>query len=161
MAPTGVKVDSGVNELGGVRVKVAVEVNIGTANAVCVDAASAVCTIKVLIALGSSGATGTGVAMDGTHAMIKAKVVNRSKVFFPGACMFIHSNQVYGPVVGVSVGVSDGTGVRLSVGVGGMSVSVGMITSVGGLRVGVRVGVGVSEGVGVGRLMVRKTRFSA
>jgi len=92
ITPTAVKVDSGVNELGGVTVKVAVDVNIGTANAVCVDAASEVCTIKVLIALGSSGATGIGVATDGTHAITKAKVVNQSKSFFLGDCMFIHSN---------------------------------------------------------------------
>ena len=92
ITPTGVKVDSGVNELGGLTVKVAVEVNIGTANAVCVDAASDVCTIKVLIALGSSGATGRGVATDGTHAMIKVKVVIQSKSFFLGDCMFIHLN---------------------------------------------------------------------
>ncbi len=81
IAPTGVKVDSGVNVLGGVAVKVAVD---GTAAAVCVDAAPAVCTIKVLIALGSSGAMGAGVAMDGTHAMINAKVANQSHIFFLG-----------------------------------------------------------------------------
>lgn len=159
ITPTGVKVDSGVNVLGGVTVKVAVDVNTGTAAAVCVDAASAVCTIKVLIALGSSGAIGTGIATDGTHAMINAKVVNQNNSFFLGDCMFIHSNQIYGPVVGVSVGVSDGMGVRVSVGVGGMRVLVGTITSVGGK--GVRVGVRVGNGVGVGRLRLRKTRFSA
>ena len=93
ITPTAVKVDSGVNELGGVTVKVEVDVNTGITAAVCVDAASAVCTIKVLIALGSSGATGTGAATDGTHAMIKAKVVSQSKNFFLlGDCMFIHSN---------------------------------------------------------------------
>ena len=61
--------------------------------------------------------------------------------------------------MGVSVGVSDGVGVRVSVGVAGKSGSVGI--TVDGLRVGVRVGVGVCDGVGVGRLRVRKTRFSA
>ena len=87
IAPTGVKVDSGVNVLGGVAVKVAVDVNTGPAAAVCVDAASAVCMIKVLIALGSSGAMGAGVATDGTHAMINANVVNQSHNFFLGDCM--------------------------------------------------------------------------
>lgn len=82
IAPTGVKVDSGVNVLRGVAVKVAVEVNTGTAAAVCVDAASAVCMIKVLIAFGSSGAMGAGVATAGTHAMINTKVVNQSHSFF-------------------------------------------------------------------------------
>ena len=92
ITPTAVKVDSGVNELGGVTVKVEVDVNTGITAAVCVDAASEVCTIKVLIALGSSGATGRGVATDGTHAMIKVKVVIQSKSFFLGDCMFIHLN---------------------------------------------------------------------
>lgn len=80
--PTGVYVGSDVKVLGGVAVKVAVDVNTGIAAAVCMEAASAVCTINVLIALGSSGATGAGVAMDGTHAMISVKAVNQSKTFF-------------------------------------------------------------------------------
>ena len=55
--------------------------------------------------------------------------------------------------MGVSVGVSDGVGVRVSVGVAGKSVSVGI--TVDGLRVGVRVGVGVCDGVGNGKRVIR------
>jgi hypothetical protein len=84
-------VDSGVKVLGGVTVNVAVDVNTGIAAAVCVEAASAVCRIKVLIALGSSGAGGAGVATDGTHAMIKVKAVSQSKSFFLWDCMFSNS----------------------------------------------------------------------
>ena len=87
IVPTGVKVDSGVNVLGGVTVKVFVAVNAGAAAAVCVAATSAVCMIIVLIALASSGAK--GVATDGTQAMIKAKLMNPSNSFFLCNCMFI------------------------------------------------------------------------
>ena len=88
IVPTGVKVDSRVKVLGGVTVKVFVAVNAGAAAAVCIAATSAVCMIIVLIALASSGAT--GVATDGTHAMIKAKLMNPSSSFFLCDCMFIH-----------------------------------------------------------------------
>lgn len=76
--------DSGVD----VFLSVAVAVKVGT-DAVRVEAALAVCTINVLTALGSS--VGTGVAMDGTHAMTNTKIVNQSNSFFPGERMFIHS----------------------------------------------------------------------
>lgn len=59
------------------------------------------------------------------------------------------------------MGVSDGTGVCVSVGVAGINVSVGMITSVGGRNVGVMVGMRVGSGVGAGRFNLMKTRFSA
>ena len=146
---------------------VAVVVMVGTA-AVRVAATLAVCTIKVLMALAFRG--GTEVAADGTQAMINTKAVSQSASFFPVGCMFIHSHQIYG--VAAVVGVSDGKGVRVSVGVDGMGVDVdvdgidvdGMVVSVGtpvggkGVRVGVR---RVGSMVGVGRLMVNETRFSA
>jgi len=93
IVPTGVKVGSSVNVLGGVTVKVAVEVNAGSAAIVCVDAAAAVCMIKVPIALGSS--VGAGAAMTGAHAMINAKMTNQSNILFLRNCICIHSpNQV-------------------------------------------------------------------
>ena len=58
----------------------------------------------------------------------------------------------------MSVGVSGGKGVRVSVDVGGTDVSVAGAL-VGGKGVRVRLGVGME--VGVGRLRLRKTRFSA
>lgn len=72
-------VDSGVKVFRGVDVAVVVA---GTASCVFVNAASAVCAIYVLIAFGSSGAT--GVTMDGAHAMIRIRVMNQRKYFFPG-----------------------------------------------------------------------------
>jgi len=84
--------------------------------------------------------------------------------------LYFEAQLCYGvaAVVDVSVGVSGGNGVRVSVDVGGTDVSVGG-TEVGGTEVGgalvggkgVRVGLGVGEGVGVGRFRLRKTRFSA
>ena len=88
--PTEVKVDSGVKVLGGVDVKGAVEVKTGKAATVCVDAATAVCMIKVLIALGSSVDADVGAAMVGTHAMINTKMISHSNILFLGDCMFIH-----------------------------------------------------------------------
>ena len=79
MVGTVVNVGSGVNVFRGVDEGVNVG---GIASCVCVDAASAVCTIYVLIAFGSSGAT--GVTMDGTHARTRIKVVNQRNNFFPG-----------------------------------------------------------------------------
>ena len=64
-------------------------------------------------------------------------------------------------MVGVAVGVSDGMGVRLSVGVGGISVSVGTMMAVGGASVGVLLGVRVGSGVGVGRFRSSRMRSSA
>jgi hypothetical protein len=75
-------------------------------------------------------------------------------------CYLIYGVFVGVTTIGVPVGTV-GTGVRLSVGVGGIPV-VGI--SVGGATVGavgVKVGVGVAVGVGVGKLSVRLTRRSA
>ncbi len=88
--PTAVKVDSGVKVLGGVDVKGAVEVKTGKAATVCVDAAAAVCMIKVPTALGSSVDAGIGAAMAGAHAMINTKMISHSNILFLGDCMFIH-----------------------------------------------------------------------
>ena len=98
-----------------------------------------------------------GGGIDGMHAIINVKVTNQNNIFFSGDCILsIQARSNYGVgIVGVSVGVSDGKGVRVSVGVAGMSVFVG--ATVVGIRVGVRVGMGV----GVGRFRLRKTRFSA
>jgi hypothetical protein len=76
MAGTFVNVASGVNVLRSVGVKVGVD---GIASSVCMDAASAVCTIYVLIAFGSNG--GTGVIAEGTHAMTKTNAMNKMKIF--------------------------------------------------------------------------------
>jgi len=77
-AGTPVDVDSGVKVFRGVEVAVVVA---GIASCVRVNAAAAVCAIYVLIAFGSSGAT--GVTMDGAHAMIRISVMNQRKYFFP------------------------------------------------------------------------------
>ena len=73
---TFVNVDSGVNVLLSVGVKVSVD---GNASWVCADAASAVWTMYVLMAFGSSG--GTGAATDGAHAITKTSATNQKKIF--------------------------------------------------------------------------------
>ena len=78
MNGTSVEVGSTVKVLRGVGVNVSVG---GIAACVCVDAAFALCAIVVLMAFGSRG--GTGVTAEGTHASIKARVVNQRNNFFP------------------------------------------------------------------------------
>ena len=73
---TGVKVDSGVNVLLGVFVKVAVG---GMASTVCVAAAAAVCATYSWIAFGPR--VGDGVGTDGTQATINANATNQPKIF--------------------------------------------------------------------------------
>jgi hypothetical protein len=80
-----VDVDSGVKVLRGVGVEVAVG---GIAACVRVDAAFAVWAMNVLIVFGSRG--GTGVTMDGAHAMIRIKIMNQRNNFFPGALIVFH-----------------------------------------------------------------------
>ena len=75
---TSVEVGSGVNVLRGVDVTVSVG---GIAACVCMDAASAVCAIYVLIAFGSSG--GTGAEAVGTHARISMSAMLQKKIFLP------------------------------------------------------------------------------
>lgn len=73
----GVTVGKGVNVFGGVEVAVGIGVNVGTAACVCRNAASAVCAITMLIALGSSGGIGVGVARTGTQPAIKVRAVKK------------------------------------------------------------------------------------
>lgn len=80
-----VDVDSGVKVLRGVDVLVAAG---GNATCVRVDAASAVWATNVLIAFGSRG--GTGVTIDGAHAMIRIKVMNQRNNFFPEDFIVLH-----------------------------------------------------------------------
>src|SRR4030095_3062181 len=63
-----------------VGVIVAVGVRVGTAAAVLVRAAFAVCTIRVPIVLGSIVGT-TGAAAPGIHAMIITSIMNQSRYF--------------------------------------------------------------------------------
>ena len=76
---------SGVNVLLGVDVIVAVG---GIASNVCMDAASAVCAMNKLIAVGFS--VGTGVTMVGAHAMISTRAMNQINIFFPGIAIIFH-----------------------------------------------------------------------
>ena len=142
--------------------RVAVGVRVGT-DAVRVAATLAVCTIKVLMVLASSVDIGMGVVMAGTQAMMNAKVMNQSNGFFVGDCILSIQARINQGVVGVrvSVGVSGGKGVKVSVGVDGIEVSVGMAVGGKGVSVGVTDSMGVGARVGVGRLMVNATRFSA
>lgn len=71
-----VKVDSGVKVLLSVAVAVSVG---GMAACVFADAASAVCTMEVLMAFGSSG--GTGVIADGAHAITSTSTILQKKNF--------------------------------------------------------------------------------
>ena len=73
---TFVNVGSGVNVLRSVAVAVPVG---GMAACVCVEAASAVRTIMVLIAFESSGNTGVGV--DGAHAIMSTSAKPQKKSF--------------------------------------------------------------------------------
>ena len=88
MVGTVVNVDSGVKVFRGVDVKVAIEVDAGITASVCAEAALAVCTINVPIALGSSGGMGVGVAREGTHPIINEKVIDQINSFILGAAMF-------------------------------------------------------------------------
>ena len=72
----------------GVGVREAVEVGGGSAVIVWLDAASAVCTMNVPIALGSSGGMGVGVAKDGTHPIINDRIVKQVNSFVPVSAMF-------------------------------------------------------------------------
>ncbi len=67
---------------------VGVKVEGGIATTVCVEAALAVCTINVPIALGSSGGMGVGVIKDGTHPMISDRVVRQINSFIFGDAIF-------------------------------------------------------------------------
>ena len=78
MPGTVVEVDSGVKVFRGVDVTVVVG---GIASCVRMEAASAVCTMDVLIAFESSG--GTGVTMDGVQARIKTNAMLHSMNFLP------------------------------------------------------------------------------
>lgn len=75
---TVVEVASGVKVLRGVDVLVVVG---GIASRVRVDAAMAVCAMYVLMAFGSS--VGTGVTMEGAHAMTRTNAMLRRKNFLP------------------------------------------------------------------------------
>ena len=79
MDGTFVNVGSGVNVLLSVGAGGKVG---GMASCVLVDAASAVRTIIVLIAFGSSG--GTGVRAEGAHAMIRIKAMHQIRLFLVG-----------------------------------------------------------------------------
>jgi hypothetical protein len=83
-----VAVGSGVSVFCGVDVMVALGVNAGMADVVCVAAALAVCAIYVLIARGSVVGT-EGTAMVGTQAMIKIRAENQSKYFAVEFAVFI------------------------------------------------------------------------
>jgi len=82
-----VAVGSCVSVLRGVGVKEAVGVKVGIALAVWVDAAFAVCTINVLIALESVVGT-DGAAKVGTHPITTASAVNQNRYFFLGVAIF-------------------------------------------------------------------------
>ena len=82
-----VAVGSGVSVWSGVGVDVLVEVSEGIAAAVCVDAALAVWTIKVLIAFGSVVGAVAGDAKVGTHAMMSASAVNQIRYFVLGTAI--------------------------------------------------------------------------
>lgn len=77
----GVMVGSGVYVFRGVAVEVTVGVNVGIAAAVWTEAASAVCAIRTLIAFGSSGGMGVGVARDGTQPRISVRIVDQINSF--------------------------------------------------------------------------------
>ena len=76
-------------------VDVLVEVSVGIAAAVRVDAALAVWTIKVLIAFGSVVGAVAGAANVGTHAMMSASAVNQIRYFVLGIAItpFAHTSQ--------------------------------------------------------------------
>ena len=73
---------------------VAVNVAGGMANMVCVEAASAVCTINVPIALGSRGGIGVGVINAGVHPMSRDRVVKQVSSFILGDAMVPLVNNV-------------------------------------------------------------------
>ena len=81
-----VAVGSCVSVLRGVGVKEAVGVTVGIALAVWVDAALAVCTMNVLIALASVVGT-DGTAKDGTHARTTVSAVNQNRYFVLGVAI--------------------------------------------------------------------------
>jgi hypothetical protein len=72
----------------GVGVNVAVEVDGGMAVTVCADAASAVWAMNIFIAFESRGGIGVGVANEGTHPIISARVMNPITSFILTAVMF-------------------------------------------------------------------------
>ena len=72
----------------GVGVKVAVEVNVGIAATVCTDAASAVWAINELIAFGSNGGMGVGVANEGTQPTTSIRIMNQMNNFILMDAMF-------------------------------------------------------------------------
>ncbi len=82
------KLGSGVNVLRGVNVRVGVKGTGGSAATVCVAAASAVCTINVPIAFGSSGGIGVGPIKVGTHPIKRDRVMQQISSFVLDDVMF-------------------------------------------------------------------------
>ncbi len=73
--------------LRGVGVRVAVEVKGGNASIVWVEATSAVCTINVSMAFGSSGGIGVGVTKEGAHPTINDRAIKQVSSFILGDAM--------------------------------------------------------------------------